>query len=40
MEKIDAASIKYDLDALIADRDYVDNLSTNLKQILLSRLKR
>ena len=39
VEKIDAASIKYDLDALIADRDYVDKLAGNLKQILLSRLK-
>ncbi|MFA6433287.1 MAG: nucleotidyl transferase AbiEii/AbiGii toxin family protein [Elusimicrobiales bacterium] len=38
VEKIDAASIKYDLDALIADRDYVDDLAVNLKQILLSRL--
>jgi hypothetical protein len=40
VEKIDAASIKYDLDALIADREYVDNLAANLKQILLSRLKK
>ncbi|MEI7482583.1 MAG: nucleotidyl transferase AbiEii/AbiGii toxin family protein [Elusimicrobiota bacterium] len=40
VEKIDAASIKYDLDALIADREYVDNLAGNLKQILLSRLKK
>jgi len=39
VEKIDAASIKYDLDALIADRHYVDKLAGNLKQILLSRLK-
>ena len=39
VDKIDAASIKYDLDALIADREYVDNLAGNLKQILLSRLK-
>lgn len=39
VEKIDAASIKYDLDALIADRKYVDDLAGNLKQILLSRLK-
>ncbi len=39
VEKIDAAGIKYDLDALIADREYVDNLAGNLKQILLSRLR-
>lgn len=39
VDKIDAASIKYDLDALIADREYVDNLAGNLRQILLSRLK-
>jgi hypothetical protein len=39
VEKIDTASIKYDLDALIADREYVDKLAGNLKQILLSRLK-
>lgn len=39
VERIDAASIKYDLDALIADREYVDNLAGNLKQILLSKLK-
>src|SRR3989339_1013591 len=36
VEKIDAASIKYDLDALIADSSYVENLAGNLKQILLS----
>lgn len=40
VEKIDAAGIKYDLDALIADREYVDKLAGNLKQILLSRLQR
>ncbi|MBI5210965.1 MAG: nucleotidyl transferase AbiEii/AbiGii toxin family protein [Elusimicrobia bacterium] len=39
VERIDAASIKYDLDALIADRGYVDNLAGNIKQILLSRLR-
>jgi predicted nucleotidyltransferase component of viral defense system len=39
VEKIDAASIKYDLDALIADRGYVDKLAANLKHILLLRLK-
>ncbi len=39
VERIDTASIKYDLDALIADRGYVDKLAVNLKQILLSRLK-
>ena len=39
VEGIDSASIKYDLDALIADREYVDNLAVNLKQILLSKLK-
>jgi len=39
VEGIDAASIKYDLDALIADREYVDNLAGNLKQILLLKLK-
>ena len=39
VDKIDAAGIKYDLDALIADRNYVDTLAVNIKQILLSRLK-
>ena len=38
--KIDAKSVKYDLDALIADRDYVNDLAGNLKQILLERLAR
>ncbi len=35
---IDTRSIKYDLDAFIADGAYVDNLSKNLKGILTSQL--
>src|SRR3989338_9077697 len=34
VEKADPASIEFDLDAFIADERYIDNLSTNLRQIL------
>lgn len=39
VEKIDAKSIKYDLDALIPDAAYVNNLASNIKQILQDRLE-
>ena len=38
VEKADPASIKFDLDAFIADERYIDNLSTNLRQILKTEI--
>lgn len=39
VEKIDERSIKLDLEPLIKDTDFVDNLSKNLKNILIGEIK-
>jgi len=38
VKKVDARSIKLDLEALIDDQNYISNLSKNIKQILLQKI--
>jgi len=38
VNKVDSRSIKFDLESLIADREFVNNLSKNLKSILRRNL--
>jgi hypothetical protein len=39
VEKVDAKSIELDLEPLIADRNFIKNLSKNIKDILIRGIK-
>lgn len=40
IEKVDSDSIKYDLQGLIENKDFIEDLGNNVKNILMSLLKR
>jgi len=40
VEKVDSKSLRFDLEGLIEDRNYVKNLSKNLKEILLKEIEK